>query len=83
MATTGGSRLRVRQQNDVTQIEFVDRNILDESNIQQIQDEITDLIEAQIRARPWEWFWTHKRWPPAVYATLASDVSVERRNGPA
>ncbi len=31
---------------------------------------ITDLIEGQIRARPWEWFWTHKRWPPAVYAAL-------------
>lgn len=31
---------------------------------------ITDLIEAEVRARPREWFWTHRRWPPQVYAAL-------------
>lgn len=46
MPPTGPSRLRVKQQKDVTQVEFIDRNILDESNIQQIGDEITDLVES-------------------------------------
>lgn len=45
MATTGPSRLRVKHQQDVTQVEFIDRNILDESNIQQIAEEITDLVD--------------------------------------
>ncbi len=45
MATTGPSRLRVKQHKDVTQIEFIDRNILDESNIQQIGEEIADLVD--------------------------------------
>jgi len=40
------SRLRVRKTDGVTQIEFVDRNILDEANIQKIGDEIGALIEA-------------------------------------
>lgn len=39
------SRLRVRRKDNVTQIEFVDRNILDEANIQLIGDEITALID--------------------------------------
>lgn len=46
MPPTGPSRLRVKQHKDVTQVEFIDRNILDESNIQQIGDEITDLVES-------------------------------------
>lgn len=40
------SRLNVRVQNGVTRIEFIDRNILDESNIQQIGEEITKLIDS-------------------------------------
>ena len=45
---------------------------------------ITRFIEDQVRARPEEWFWTHKRWPDAVYATLEADrESVDRRHGPA
>ncbi len=43
---TGSSRLRVRQEKDVTQVEFIDRNILDEANIQQIGDEISTLIDS-------------------------------------
>lgn len=39
------SRLRISQQGEVTQIEFLDRNILDEANIQAIGDEIGQLIE--------------------------------------
>lgn len=43
---TGSSRLRVKHEKDVTQVEFVDRNILDEANIQQIGEEITALIDS-------------------------------------
>ncbi|GIK19883.1 MAG: anti-sigma factor antagonist [Leptolyngbya sp. PLA2] len=41
------SRLRVRRTDGVTQIEFVDRNILDEANIQSIGEEIASIIEAE------------------------------------
>lgn len=44
--TQAESRLRVRKQDDVTIIEFVDRNILDEANIQQIGAEIGSLIDS-------------------------------------
>jgi len=43
--TTKNSRLLVRTEGDVTRIGFVDRNILDEANIQQIGDEITQIID--------------------------------------
>ena len=46
MPPSSPSRLRVKQQKDVTQVEFIDRNILDESNIQQIGEEIGELVEA-------------------------------------
>lgn len=39
------SRLRISKIDEVTQVEFVDRNILDEANIQAISDEISGLIE--------------------------------------
>ena len=44
--TSAASRLRVVNQDGVTCIEFVDRNILDEANIQQIGDEIAKILEA-------------------------------------
>lgn len=40
------SRLRVKRIGDVNQVEFVDRNILDEANIQHIGEEIASIIEA-------------------------------------
>ncbi len=41
------SRLRIRNDaSGVTQVEFIDRNILDEANIQQIGEELTSMIEA-------------------------------------
>lgn len=40
------SRLRIRKDTSVTIVEFVDRNILDEANIQMIGEEIASLIEA-------------------------------------
>ena len=40
------SRLRVKKLNDVTLVEFLDRNILDEAMIQTIGEEISQLIDA-------------------------------------
>lgn len=40
------SRLRIRKDSSITIVEFVDRNILDEANIQMIGEEIASLIEA-------------------------------------
>ncbi|MEH6664782.1 MAG: lysophospholipid acyltransferase family protein [Brevundimonas sp.] len=52
--------------------------------VEEATQAITRFIEDQVRARPEEWFWTHKRWPDEVYATLeAAPSSVERRQGPA
>lgn len=39
------ARLRVTRIGEVTQVEFVDRNILDESNIQQISEELTSVVD--------------------------------------
>lgn len=39
------SRLRISDNDGVTLVEFVDRNILDEANIQAINEEITAVIE--------------------------------------
>jgi anti-sigma B factor antagonist len=40
------SRIRVKKLDDVTQVEFLDRNILDEANIQIIGDEIAALVDS-------------------------------------
>jgi KDO2-lipid IV(A) lauroyltransferase len=34
--------------------------------------QLNAFLEARIRARPHEWFWTHRRWPKSMYAP-ASD----------
>jgi anti-sigma B factor antagonist len=41
------SRIRVKRADGVTTIEFVDRNILDEANIQAIGEEISALVDAE------------------------------------
>ena len=51
MAAGAGSRLRVKKEAEVTQVEFVDRNILDEANIQQIGEEIGRIIDAGPRPK--------------------------------
>lgn len=38
------SRLRISSVNDVTEVSFVDRNILDEANIQSIRDQISSIV---------------------------------------
>lgn len=45
------SRLRTKKINDVTQVEFVDRNILDEANIQLIGEELTHIVESGPRPK--------------------------------
>ncbi|MDZ4830686.1 MAG: STAS domain-containing protein [Phycisphaerae bacterium] len=45
------SRLNVRVQNGVTRIEFVDRNILDETNIAQIGEELGRIIDSQVNPK--------------------------------
>jgi len=45
--TSATSRLRVTEHGDITRIEFVDRNILDEANIQQIGAEIARIVDAK------------------------------------
>ncbi len=45
--TTKDSRLVVCEVDDVTRIEFVDRNILEEANIQQIGEEIATIVDRQ------------------------------------
>ena len=44
--TSAASRLRVQDQDGVTCIQFIDRNILDEANIQQIGEEILALVDS-------------------------------------
>jgi len=41
------SRLRIKKVGDVHQIEFIDRNILDEANIQHIGEEILSIVDAK------------------------------------
>ncbi len=43
---TQSSRLKVQQTGEVTQVGFLDKNILEEAYIQQIGDEIRQLIDA-------------------------------------
>ena len=49
--TQDQSRLRVSDHEGVTRIEFVDRNILDEANIQQIGDEIAEIVASREEPR--------------------------------
>ena len=49
---TKQSRLVMHEEgDDITRVEFLDRNILEEANIQQIGDEITGLIERSANPR--------------------------------
>lgn len=46
------SRLRVKKvDNGITQVEFVDRNILDEANIQAIGEELASIIDGSPRPK--------------------------------
>ncbi|MFO0873552.1 MAG: STAS domain-containing protein [Phycisphaerales bacterium] len=45
------SRLRVAEINGVTKVEFLDRNILDEANIQQIGEEIGRIVDGKVQPK--------------------------------
>lgn len=45
------SRLRITERSGITCIGFIDRNILDEANIQRIGEEISRVIDAQVQPR--------------------------------
>lgn len=45
------SRIRVKRVENVTHVEFLDRNILDEANIQLIGQEISQLVDAEASPR--------------------------------
>ena len=45
------SLLRISEEDGITRIEFIDRNILDEANIQQIGDEIARLVDDAIQPK--------------------------------
>jgi anti-sigma B factor antagonist len=51
LPTPDTSRLRITKVNDITHVEFIDRNILDEANIQLIQEELAGLIEGSPRPK--------------------------------
>lgn len=51
MPTSSESRLKVMRDNGIIQVQFRDRNILDEANIQQIGEEIKALVEAEPNPR--------------------------------
>jgi len=34
---------------------------------------VNAFVEARVRERPEEWFWTHKRWPKEVYAGMKAE----------
>jgi len=40
------SRLMIAREGEITKVEFLDRNILDEASIQQIGDEILQIVDA-------------------------------------
>ncbi len=45
------SRLTVKPERDITYIGFLDRNVLEEANIQQIGEEISQIIERSINPK--------------------------------
>ena len=45
------SLLRVSEEDGITRIEFIDRNILDEANIQQIGEEIARLVDEAVHPK--------------------------------
>jgi len=49
--TSAASRIRVVDQDGVVRIGFIDRNILDEANIQRIGEEIAQIIDAQVQPK--------------------------------
>lgn len=76
------SRLRVSVDEQVTRVEFVDRNIIDEANIQQIGEELMKLVEAGTRPKLLISFMGVEHLSSAALGTLIHvHKRLEQRNG--
>jgi anti-sigma B factor antagonist len=81
MASTT-SRIRVTDQDGVMRVEFVDRNILDEANIQQIGEEIIRLVETHAQPRLLISFQNVDHLSSAALGTLITiNNKIRSRNG--
>ena len=58
-----GARFRVIVHEPIHLVDTGDR----EADIKAGVRAINAFIEDRVRARPWEWFWVHRRWPNEVY----------------
>jgi Kdo2-lipid IVA lauroyltransferase/acyltransferase len=63
---TEGARFRVTIYDSIAPPNTGDR----QGDIVQGVKNMNAFIEARVRERPEEWFWTHKRWPKEAYAAL-------------
>jgi KDO2-lipid IV(A) lauroyltransferase len=59
-----GARFRVIAHEPIVPDDTGDRT----ADIASTVGQINHWLEGRIRARPNEWFWTHRRWPNAIYA---------------
>jgi KDO2-lipid IV(A) lauroyltransferase len=57
------ARFRVTIWDDIAPNKTGDRT----ADIQRGVENVNAFVEARVRERPDEWFWTHKRWPKEVY----------------
>jgi Kdo2-lipid IVA lauroyltransferase/acyltransferase len=62
-----GARFRVTIWDDIAPKKTGDRT----ADILQGVQNVNAFVEARVRERPEEWFWTHKRWPKEVYKAMA------------
>lgn len=60
------ARFRVTIWDDIAPNNTGDRT----ADIQRGVENVNAFVEARVRERPEEWFWTHKRWPKEAYAAL-------------
>lgn len=61
--TGPGARFKVIVHEQMILADTGDRDADIETGVRRINA----FIEDRVRARPWEWFWVHKRWPNAHY----------------
>lgn len=62
-----GARFRVTIWDSIAPPKTGDR----QGDIVQGVKNVNAFVEARVRERPDEWFWTHKRWPKEAYANLS------------
>jgi len=65
---TKGARFRAVVHDPIVLEETGDRT----ADIAEGVRRITAFVEDQVRKRPGEWFWVHRRWPKEAYAELAA-----------